>query len=152
MYALALHNGLALAAEPPPPRAKSAARREIEQIYRAHAPAKLSDVGELCDKYGEGMLLERIREKYGPGGEPPPSADGGGGNGEGGSGGGGSGGGGSAVLVECARFFRSPAPLLQCLGSTMRTCSALLTHAAASKVREAPRLCRGPEGRRWPVS
>ena len=50
----------------------SAARREIDHLYRQHNPDRLADVEKLAAKYGEEKLLGMIRKKYGvkAGGEP----------------------------------------------------------------------------------
>jgi hypothetical protein len=54
-------------AEPPAPQVQeaeppSATRREIEQIYGDHQPAKLSEVDNLVHKYGEAELLRMVRQ------------------------------------------------------------------------------------------
>ena len=53
--------------EPPAPQVQeaeppSATRREIEQIYGDHQPAKLSEVDNLVHKYGEAELLRMVRQ------------------------------------------------------------------------------------------
>ena len=51
----------------PPAPEVSEARQKIQDLYAAHNPAKLAEVGQLCDKYGEARLLEMVSAKYGSG-------------------------------------------------------------------------------------
>ena len=56
--------GTASAADDAAAKAGSAARREIEDLYRMYNPAKLEELDSLVAALGEDELLSMVREKY----------------------------------------------------------------------------------------